>query len=219
MSRINVLIIEEDNAFREKFVQYCLLSERLNCVFAVDRTEKAIKYLTESLPVDVALVNLVLPGLDGFVAIKYIRKISSQIEIIVLTDISDEQSTFQAIKNGATGFLLKNLSFEELEKKIIATKDKGEVALAPPIARRILRYFQPYVNEEKLDRKVDLTEKQLLVIKHITKGNSYSKTAQLMGITDHGVRFHIRNIYKKLNIHSKSELVNLYVEGYFKKHF
>lgn len=218
--QINIAIIEDDEEFRSSFEAFCRSSKRLDCVFAVDSTEKFVKYYSAQLKIDVAIVDLGLPGLDGMEAIKYINRLSPETKIIVLTVHKDYDSTFQAIRNGAIGYLVKNLTFEEIEEYIFDLQGRGKVPLSPQIARRILKYFQVSDNSKKLSaQNTQLTPKEILVIKHFVTGKTYKETAQLMSITENGIRYHIRNIYKKLQIKSKADLLNLYVDGFFSKMF
>lgn len=220
MNSIPIAIVEDNDEFREEFKSYCNQSERLDCIFAVDSTEKLMKYFSPIIQVDYVLVDLTLPELDGFEAIKHIKKLSPEIEVIVLTTHTDYDSTFKALRTGAIGYLVKKHSLEEIEKYIIDFKDKDNIPLSPQIARRILQYFEPVSKKvQNKTKDVTLSPKEIIVIKHITQGKTYSEAASLMGISTNGIRFHIKKIYKKLHIKSKGELIHLSIDGFFKKYF
>lgn len=213
---IKLAIIEDDEDLRTAFESYCLSSKRLECIFSVDSTEKLIKYFPSNVNIDIAIVDLELPQVDGFEAIKFVTKLSPSTDVVVLTVHQDYTATFKALKYGALGYLVKNLTFKQIEDFLIDLHDNQAIPLSPQIARRILRYFQPSTKIIALKgNAVKLTPKETLVVKHITKGNTYEETAKLMNITRNGVRHHIRNIYKKLHINSKAELLNLYLSGFF----
>ena len=211
MTEINIAIIEDDDQYRTDFEAFCRSSPQLNCMLAVDSAEKLIKYYPSQATLDIIIVDIDLPGISGIEAIKFIKRLSSEVDIIMLTVFNDYDNTFKAIRAGAVGYLLKNLTFEAIENHLITCKETGGVPLSPQIARRVLAYFQPKKSVLSLnEKKIALTPKETLVIKHLVNGKTYKEAAAELGITVSGVRFHIKNIYQKLHINSRSELMHLY---------
>ena len=106
---------------------------------------------------------------------------------------------------------MKNLTFKAIEDYLVVCK-AGGAPLSPQVARRILEYFQPKKSLLTINEtRTALTPKETLVVKHLVSGKTYKETATLLSITVSGVRFHIKNIYKKLHINSRSELIHIFV--------
>ena len=213
---IKIGIIEDKPEYRQAFKDYCEKSERLDCQLATESAEQFIKYASVKLPLDLILLDINLPGISGIDAIRFIRRIYPEVEIIMLTAFQDHENVFQSIQNGANGYLLKKLPLAELEKEIIAVIDEQAVAMSPQVARRLLQFFQPKSAILQIyKRKQKLTPTEAQIIKYTLQGLSYEEVGNMLGITINGVRFHIKNIYKKLQIKSKSSLLKMYLDGFF----
>jgi DNA-binding NarL/FixJ family response regulator len=120
----------------------------------------------------------------------------------MLTVYTDQQKIFEALCAGASGYLLKNAPFEELKNSIIELK-KGGAPMSPQIARKVIDYFKP----KKEPKESVLSDKEKEVVVALVDGLSYKQIAERLFISFETVRSHIKNIYKKLHVHSKAEII------------
>jgi DNA-binding NarL/FixJ family response regulator len=209
---IKVAIIEDNINLRDRLKNLMEQSDRLDCLLAVDSVEKFLRYYDKTSGLDILLLDIGLPGMSGIKGIPHIHKIAPDLDIVILTVHQDPDKIFNSICAGAMGYLLKDLSFGELENHIISVKEKGGSVLSPKIARRVLRHFQGGNNTIK-NNKTELTKKEVQVVRFLVDGLSYQKVADQIGITLDGVRYHVKNIYKKLQVRSKAQVVKKYLEG------
>jgi len=208
---IKVALVEDNTKLRDRLKELINQSEHLSCALAVDSVEKFLKYYNPSSEIDIVLLDIGLPGMSGIAGIPHIHKIAPDVDIVILTVHQDPYKIFNAICAGAIGYLLKDLSFAELENHIITVKEKGGSVLSPKIARRVLRHFQD--GTKKIPDKTQLTKKETQVVRFLVDGLSYQSVADEIGISIDGVRFHVKNIYKKLQVSSKAQVVKKYLEG------
>lgn len=208
---INVALVEDNLNLRERLKNLMEQSKQLNCAIAVDSVEKFLKYSNANNEIDILLLDIGLPGMSGIKGIPHIHKANPDIDIVILTVHQDPNKIFNAICAGAIGYLLKDLSFSELESHIITVNEKGGSVLSPKIARRVLRHFQG--GKQKITAKTQLTKKEAQVVRLLVDGLSYQQVADKIGLSIDGVRFHVKNIYKKLQVSSKAQVVKKYMEG------
>ena len=208
---IKVAIVEDNIDLRDRLKNLMNQSDHLNCVLAVESVEKVLRFHSEISNVDILLLDIGLPGMSGIKGIPHIHSIAPELDIIILTIHQDPDKIFNAICAGAMGYLLKDLSFTELEQHLISVKEKGGSVLSPKIARRVLRHFQG--GNKKISGKTELTKKETQVVRFLVDGLSYQNVADEMGISLDGVRYHVKNIYKKLQVKSKSQVIKKYLEG------
>ncbi len=209
--RINVAIIEDNISLRDRLKELMDQSHSLNCSLAVESVEKFLRYYNNNSQVDILLLDIGLPGMSGIKGIHQIHKINPDLDIIILTVHKDPDKIFNAICAGAIGYLLKDLSFSELEEHIVTVKNKGGSVLSPKVARRVLSHFQS--STKITSKKKNLTNKESQVVRFLVDGLSYQKVADQMGISLDGVRYHVKNIYKKLQVKSKAQVIKKYLEG------
>jgi len=209
---INVAIIEDNVDLRDRLKKLMNQSDHLDCSFAVESVEKFIRYHKATSHIDILLLDIGLPGMSGIKGIPHIHNVAPELDIVILTVHQDPDKIFNAICAGAIGYLLKDLSFTELEQHIISVKEKGGSVLSPKIARRVLSHFQ---SNKKIvpGNKSSLTKKESQVVRFLVDGLSYKKIAMEMGITLDGVRYHVKNIYKKLQVKSKAQAIKKYLDG------
>lgn len=163
---------------------------------------------------DVLLADIGLPDGSGIDIIRESREKYPKMEAMVLTVFGDEENVVAALEAGATGYLLKEHAFEHLGESIIALM-RGESAISPKVARFLLKRFSPSVagGSEKPERDkressdVHLTERECEVLALIAKGYSYIEIGESLNLSTNTIRAHIRNIYRKLAVRSRSEAV------------
>ena len=206
---IRIGIIEDDEIIREGIRKYLNSQKNFVCDIAGDSFENFLPELSKNGPVDIALVDIGLPGISGINGIKILRKEYPDINIIMLTVYNDPARIFSSLCAGASGYLLKNTPLEEI-KKSIEVLDSGGSPMSPEIARKVIEYFNP----DKSDGyKSGLTKKENEIVNALVDGLSYKLIADRMEISIDTVRFHIRNIYRKLHVNSKSEVISKSLKG------
>lgn len=195
---IRVVIVEDDDIIRESFVSLINSSDKFLCIADYDTCEAAIKNLTNDSP-QIILMDIGLPGISGIEGIRRIKKVYSQVDIIVVTVHDDDEKVFDALCAGATGYLTKNIGPERLLESLDEVL-KGGAPMTTSIAKRVIRSFQK--NTES-----PLTSRETEVLQKLSRGKSYTMIADDLHINKETVRTHIKNIYHKLNVSSKAEAI------------
>ena len=198
--KYKVVVIEDDRIISE------LLKNKINelASFSVVNTyENPVDFLTDNIKFDIILLDIVMPEMNGLDAIDPIL-LKYPEALIVMNTIKDDQETiFTALKRGALGFIDKQ-SFEVNFEEVLQVVANGGAFMTPSIARKVVNNFQePSSSLEKLSPR----EKE--IANGILKGLSYKLVAMEYGISIDTVRIHIKNIYRKLKINSKSQLFKL----------
>lgn len=212
---IKIAIIEDNQEYRESFKDFFTRTSNIfECVFAVDSVEKFMKYYNQNLALEFILVDINLPGVNGIKGVSQIQRLKINSEIIMLTSLNDSKSIFQALTAGATGYLLKNLTFEEIEKQLLKVNDQG-AAMSPEVARRLIKHFQPKKSSFFTPSKNELSEKEKQIIQFVIDGKTYEEIAPFLGLTINGLKYHVKSIYKKTHVKSKGEII----KKFFNKNF
>ncbi|MEQ8576882.1 MAG: response regulator transcription factor, partial [Fulvivirga sp.] len=167
-------------------------------VNAYDNAEDAIKNVRKDKP-DVILMDLELPGMNGIEAIGIIKKASPHIDLIVNTIYENSDLVFQALVAGASGYITKNTSHTELLDAIEEVINGG-APMSSKIAKMVVASFQKNPNSP-------LSKRETEVLELLSKGKSYSMIAQELFVTKETAKSHIKNIYSKLQVNSKSEAI------------
>ena len=201
---INVIIFEDNRHLRESLQFLLNLTPGYHCMAAYPNCNNLLENL-KGKDCDICLMDIEMPGISGIEATKIIKKNLPQISVLIQTVFSDDDSIFQAICAGASGYILKSTSPEEY---IEALKDvqSGGAPMTPTIASRVLQLFKTNVLPPSQD-DYKLTEKEKLVLQHLTAGKSYKMIAGEMAISVETIKTHIKNIYTKLHVHSAPEAV------------
>jgi DNA-binding NarL/FixJ family response regulator len=154
---------------------------------------------------DVCLMDIGLPGMSGIDGVRHIRKNYPKIAIVMCTVHDDDGSIFDSLCAGAIGYLLKKTEPSEI---IQALKDAvaGGSPMSPNIARRVIASFQKPAYQKALPED-QLTERELHILQQMASGKSYSTIANELYLSVEGVRYHIRHIYEKLQVHSRVEAI------------
>lgn len=206
---VTVGIIEDDKIVRESIQEFLNGEADVLCELAADSVESFLSCLTNDNLPDVILMDIGLPGMSGISGIKLIKERYPAVEIIMLTIYSDAHKIFQSLCSGASGYLLKNTPFDDI-KQAIETVNDGGSSMSPEIARKVIEYFQP---EKQAAPKSPLTRREKEVVMGVVDGLSYKMIADRMNISLQTVRVHIRNIYKKLHVHTKAEVITKSLRG------
>lgn len=196
-------IIEDDEQFSTKLAEIINISENFNCTNIFQACEPALKILEVSDPPDLILIDLGLPGMGGTDGILKIRQIVPQVIIVVLTVFEDTDNILKSISNGASGYLLKGSSLDEIidSLKLIYS---GGAPINPQIAKKILDVFK----QSNSQNDYGLTPREKEVLVHLVDGLLKKQIADKMSITFHTVDKHLRSIYSKLQVPSRSQAVS-----------
>lgn len=206
--RSRVLLVEDDEPTRRRLAEAIAAHPDLVLVDAVGTCAEARAALAALAP-DVLLTDLGLPDGDGAELIREVRGRGLATEAMVVTVFGDEKHVVAAIEAGAMGYLLKDGSADYIGQSILDMLAGGS-PISPAIARHLLRRFKgsgpaaPAVDAAELPH---LSEREHETLTLIVKGFSYAEIARLMGVSAHTVTTHVRNTYRKLEVHSRGEAV------------
>jgi len=165
--------------------------------------EDALPAFGDTVP-DVGLVDIGLPGMSGIDGIREIRQHYPAVRLLVLSIYDDDDRVFSAICAGACGYLLKKTQPAKLLESIREVVDGG-APMSPEIASKVLTLFREITPPKQADYNLTPHEQRLLRL--LVEGHNYRTMSNLLGVTVHAVSFHMRRIYEKLEVHSKSEAV------------
>ena len=200
-----LLIVEDDPTFA-RHILGLFSSEHTSMTISptlFDRGIDAMNLFKEEQVFDLAIIDLGLPDISGIEVIQTISKNSPHLPILVISALSSEQSLFEAILAGARGYLLKGDS-DEFMMRSIQHALKGEYPISPIIARFLFKYIAKNETPTQI-APTDLTRKELEVLQNIANGRSYLETSQSMAVSVSKIQTHVRNLYKKLNVHSQTQ--------------
>jgi DNA-binding NarL/FixJ family response regulator len=200
---IEIAIIEDDEDVRESLKTLIKSTEGYICSGAFTDAETGLEFLTGH-PADIVLMDIHLPGMDGIECVRRLKSVHPSMQFIMCTIFRDDESVFNALKAGATGYMLKN---DDPDKIIDAIHElhAGGSPMTPLIARRVIESFKrPAVND---DIHL-LTKRETEMLGLLAKGFRYKEIAHNLCISTETVRKHINNIYQKLHVQSRMEAVN-----------
>lgn len=195
---INVCIIEDDATIREGYEYLINDTSGYKVVGSYSSYENAAKKIAKDNP-DVILLDVELPGLSGIDAIPKIKKIVPEAHILILTVYEQDILIFRALGNGAAGYLTKNTPHEKIINSIREVMTGGG-PMSANIARMVIQSFQR--NEES-----PLTRRETEILEQISTGKSRKRIAEELFIDLETVKSHIKNIYSKLDVHSKADAI------------
>lgn len=201
-------IVEDDPNIVKSFRTHFDHSEKFSVVFETNEVERLVKFSKTNANIDVIILDLNLPFLNGIDGLPKIKKAFPNAKIVIHTIVMDNDRIFQAISRGAIGYLVKGISFDDIEEKLLNCIEEGGSPLSASIARRIIGYFQNPGKSQKENEK--LTDIETKLIRFLIDGLTYNQIASNMNITIHGVRYHIMNIYKKLEVNTRHQIVSMF---------
>jgi DNA-binding NarL/FixJ family response regulator len=210
-----VLVVEDDPQMRAFFVASVLRCPALQLSASVGSVAQALDWLADhASEIDVLLIDLGLPDGSGLTVIRHAIRLNPAIEPLVISMFGDEDNVLASIEAGALGYIHKDASPDDIAQTILEMK-AGTSPISPMIARRVLSKFYKDKNQEKIDTTERLspslpgllTPREQDVLALIARGFSYVEIARLQTLSIHTVQSHIKRIYSKLAVHSKSEAV------------
>lgn len=200
---IKVAIIEDERDIRDGLGMLIGYTDGFECVGKYGSMEEAITSIRHRTP-DVVLSDIGLPGMNGIEGIKILKETYPAMTILMLSVYDDNDRIFDALCNGAVGYLLKKTPPAKL---IDSLRDAigGGSPMSPEIARKVVALFRDFRPPERVD--YDLSPHELRILKLLVEGHSYKTAAAKLNVTTSTISFHLNNIYEKLQVHSKSEAV------------
>jgi len=201
---IKVVVFEDNDELREMIFQMINISEGVSCTGAY-RDASDLEFKIRRSQPDVVLMDIDMPGMNGIEAVKIITEKFPDVLVMMQTIFADNERVFDSICAGASGYLLKNSLSSQVVTAIKELK-AGGAPMSAGIAKKIVNRFQeqnPYIKKD--DHKLSSREKEVLAC--LAKGMSYKMIAGTCFISTDTVKFHLKKIYEKLHVNSKSEAV------------
>ena len=202
-SPLRVVVIEDLREIREGLVVLINGTPGFECVASYGMMETALALIESNAP-DVILTDLGLPKMSGIEGIKQLREIFPETPIIALTIYDNDNNIFNALCNGANGYLLKNTPPARLLEALKEAVEGGS-PMSPAIASRVVKLFRQFRPPEHTDYR--LTSQEITLLKLLIEGHHKKTAAREMKISIHTISFHLKNIYEKLQVHSKTKAV------------
>ncbi|MCC6396208.1 MAG: response regulator transcription factor [Bacteroidetes bacterium] len=198
-----VVVVEDRKRIRETVVELINTSGGLKCVGAYGSCEALLEELDDAHP-DVILMDIGLPGMSGIEGVKAIKARHADIDILMHTVYDDDEKIFRSILAGASGYVLKNVESDELIRAI------REIRIGAPMSASIARRLLEMVRgkEAKPADEWNLTPRETDILQWLVEGLSYKKIAEKLFISPLTVQSHIKKVYEKLQVHSKSAAVS-----------
>ena len=198
---IRVAIVEDNDDFRDGLSHVIQNTEGFRCAGQYESVEETMKKLSK---VDVVLMDIGLPGKSGIDGARLVKQKYPSTQVIMLTVFDDDKHIFEAIVAGANGYILKKTP---PAKMLLAIEDAaaGGMPMTPMVARQVVEMFKHYIPPEKEDLSLTPREHEILTL--LVDGLNYGTVAEKLFISLDTVRNHIRHIYEKLHVHSKSQAV------------
>ncbi len=200
---IRVLIFEDNIDFIESITDLIADAEGMEVVAVYNNCKNAAKNVDFYKP-DVVLMDIDMPIENGLQGLRSIRNAGNDVTIIMLTVFDDNERVFQAVSNGASGYILKRTPPEKIIEAIREAQSGG-APMTPSVAKQVLKLFShPF---QKSDDLQSLTTREHDVLSLLVRGYSYKLAASELKIGIETLRYHVKNIYTKLHVNSKSEAV------------
>jgi len=201
---VNVVIFEDNRHLRESLQFLLNLTPDYHCLAAYPNCNNLLENL-KGKDCDICLMDIEMPGISGIEATRIIKKKLPQINVLIQTVFSDDDSIFKAICAGASGYILKTTTPDEYIEALNDVQSGG-APMTPSIAKRVLQLFKGNVQLPSTE-EYNLTEKEKQVLQKLTEGKSYKMIADELSISVETIKTHIKNIYTKLHVHSAPEAV------------
>ena len=200
---LKVAIVEDVRSLRESFGLLIDGTPGFQCTASFRSMEEALDRISASLP-DVLLADIGLPGMNGIDGIRLLKERYPELTVLMLTVYDDDDRIFDALCAGAIGYLLKKTPPARLLESIREAASGG-APMSPEVARRVVELFKQVRPPERADYR--LTPHELRLLKLLVEGHNYKTAATTLNVSFNTICFHIRHIYEKLQVHSKSEAV------------
>ncbi len=199
----SVVVVEDDSGLREQLIKILGTAPDMKCTGAFGSAEEALPQIAKKNP-DVILMDIKLPAMSGLECLTIIRKFAPKVHTIIVTVYEDNERIFQALKAGASGYIIKSNPPEEL-LAAIRDIDKGGAPMSGPIAFKVVQYFRK-LGPSSTDSE-NLTDRERQVLELLAKGFIYKEIGQKLNISTETVRYYIKKICYKLHVRNRIEAV------------
>ena len=208
MRTIKIGLVEDNIQLGQDIREKLALGDGVTVLWEERNGESALKALAVGHLPDVVLMDIAMPGMDGIEATRLAKQSHPELKILMLTVMDDEQKLFEALKAGASGYLLKEVKPHQLLNAIDEVLEGG-LPLSPSLANRVLGYL---IGEKAMpisrDRETEsLTKREQEVLEWLKKGMTVRQIGEQLFISDKTVRKHLEHIYEKLQVHSGKEAI------------
>jgi DNA-binding NarL/FixJ family response regulator len=200
---IKIAIVEDLREIREGLARLINATPGYRCTGVYASMEEALEKIPNNLP-DLVLSDIGLPGIDGISGIKILKERHPDLLILMLTVYDDNERIFDALCAGACGYLLKKTPWEKLVEALKEAVDGGS-PMSPEVARRVINLFREI--KPPKEAAYELTPHEVRLLRMLVEGHSYKSTAAELHVSVNTIKFHLRHIYDKLQVHTKSEAV------------
>ncbi len=202
-----VMVVEDDVVTRHLLCHVIGLEPSLELVGACGTVVDALRLLKRT-SIDLLLTDLGLPDGSGLAVIRACRRLAPEADIMVITLSSEEEQVLACIEAGASGYVLKESGHTDLLQSIVDMRAGGS-PISPLIARKVLARMRRHVPDVRSDPMADgsLTRRESAILELIACGGTYAKVAQALGLSVGTVQTHIKHIYAKLSVHSRTEAI------------
>jgi DNA-binding NarL/FixJ family response regulator len=206
---ITVSIVEDDRRVRESLSVLINGAENTRCISTYPSGEEALEQMAAKKP-DVVLMDINLPGMSGIECVRKLKAQMPKVQILMLTMYEDDENVFRSLVAGASGYLVKRTSPSEL-LNAIEEVHSGASPMSGRIARTVVEYFQKQQGAAAHEEPLSKREQEILNL--LAKGYRYKEIADTLSISFETVRTHLKNIYDKLHVHSRTEAVVKYLRN------
>ena len=207
--KIKVAVIEDEQDLRDLIKLYINHLSDYECKISSESIETFLREDFSSFKPEIILCDIGLPGISGIDAIKILKKQFTEVNIVMLTSFDDSGKIFQALCAGAVGYLLKKSSTIENLKDHLDVIKNGGSPMTPEVAKKVVQYF----SRSNKKPQMPLTEREYEIVQGLVDGLSYKMIGAKLNISHDTVRQHIKNIYRKLNVNSKAEVITKSLKG------
>lgn len=200
---IKIAIVEDLREIREGLARLINSTPGFRCTGVYASMEDALEKIPHNLP-DLVLSDIGLPGIDGISGIRILKERYPELLIMMLTVYDDNERIFDALCAGASGYLLKKTPWEKLAEALKEAVEGGS-PMSPEVARRVISLFREI--KPPKEAAYELTPHEVRLLRMLVEGHSYKTAAAELHVSVNTIKFHLRHIYEKLQVHTKSEAV------------
>ncbi len=210
---IQVALVEDDPGVRANLAKMIDGSPGFHCQGSYPDAAAALKAIPANRP-DVILMDINLPGMPGTECVRRLKQVVPNLPVLMLTVYDDSEQVFKSLMAGASGYLLKRTPKDKLLEAIREITNGG-APMSRQVARRVVQFFHELNQMPEATQRApeveNLTDREEQVLGHLARGHAYKEIADLMGISFETVRTHVRTIYDKLHVHSRTEATLKYL--------
>jgi NarL family two-component system response regulator LiaR len=203
MLQINVMLVEDHKLVREGTRQLLEQAPDIKVIGEASSGEEAIRLISQ-IAVDIVLMDVHLPNLSGIETTRIIKETKRSLRVLILSAYDDDRYVFPLLDAGASGYLLKTSSGDELIEAI-RTVHSGEVVFSPSITSKVYNRFTRRQNKAVSIHKNDLTDRELVVLQEVARGKTNKDIGRILMISPLTVQAHLKNIFSKLGMSSRAE--------------